>query len=207
MHDERREFQRLRLSPPIGGAFAGESILISELGVLGARIHHAATMTRTRGELRFVFAGNEIVMRTEVVRTYAAPEGGMTSGVRFLAALGESGDNFRRALVSLVTTALEDRYDDSATRLRLSKVDGDVTVRGKDAQFVSYRFENGNWQKRFVFLPEQPVSGFTVSSREDPDEMKRLCAVYEASDEEGCRLIRMFAELSVSDVLQIPPAS
>ena len=40
---------------------------------------------------------------------------------------------------------------------------------------------------------------------EDAAEMQRLCEVFEASDEEGRRLIRLFAELSVSDVLQIPP--
>ena len=40
---------------------------------------------------------------------------------------------------------------------------------------------------------------------EDADEMQRLCSVYEASDDEGRRLIRLFAELSVSDALQIPP--
>ena len=35
--------------------------------------------------------------------------------------------------------------------------------------------------------------------------MQRLCRVYEASDNEGRRLIRLFAELSVSDALEIPP--
>jgi len=85
-------------------------------------------------------------------------------------------------------------------------VDGDKTVRGADAGFLSYRFEDGKWIKRAVFLPEQPTGGFTVARALDSDEMKRLCRVYEASDDEGRRLIRLFAELSVSDVLEIPPA-
>jgi hypothetical protein len=205
--DDRREFQRLQVAPPIGAAFSGESVLITEVGVLGARIHHPANMTKSRGELRFSFEGNEIVMRCEIVRTSAAPEGGMTSGLRFIAAVGESGEHFRRALASLVTRSLDDLGESTATKIRLQSVDGDVTVRGKDAQFVSYRYEQGAWRKRPVFLPEQPSNGFTVARREDPDEMKRLCTVYEASDEEGQRLIRMFAELSVSDALQIPPTS
>ena len=47
--------------------------------------------------------------------------------------------------------------------------------------------------------------GFTVARSTDTDEMQRLCDVYAASDEEGRRLIRLFAELSVSDAMQIPP--
>jgi hypothetical protein len=84
-------------------------------------------------------------------------------------------------------------------------VDGDKTVRGADAGFLTYRFENGKWSKRAVFLPEQPQTGFTVARSADSDEIQRLCRVFEASDEEGRRLIRLFAELSVSDALAIPP--
>jgi hypothetical protein len=76
-----------------------------------------------------------------------------------------------------------------------------------DAQFLSFRFEHGGWKRRHVFLPEQPAIGFTVARGEDAEEMQRLCEVYEASDDEGRRLIRLFAELSVSDALQIPPRS
>ena len=102
---------------------------------------------------------------------------------------------------------LEQKYDSSATRLKiLRSIDGDKTVRGTDAHFLSYRYEDGAWRRRRVFLPEQPALGFTVARGEDADEMQRLCAVYEASDDEGRRLIRMFAELSVSDALQIPPS-
>ena len=52
---------------------------------------------------------------------------------------------------------------------------------------------------------EQPSVGFTVARGEDTAEMQRLCRVFEASEEEGRRLIRLFAELSVSDALEIPP--
>jgi hypothetical protein len=151
-------------------------------------------------------------MRCEVVRTFDAdhskyPDAGLMSGLRFLAAIGESGDHLRSMLADLVMRALDRRYDNSATRLRLRTVDGDKTVRGVDAQFLSYRLDSGAWRRRHVFLPEQPVTGFTVARGEDADEMQRLCDVYVASDEEGRRLIRLFAELSVSDALQIPPRS
>jgi hypothetical protein len=127
------------------------------------------------------------------------------SGLRFLAAIGESGDHLRDMLAQLVVKALEDRHDSSATRIRIRSVDGDKTVRGADAHFLSYQYENGGWKKRRVLLPEQPPMGFTVARGEDAEEMQRLCEVFEASDDEGRRLIRLFAELSVSDALKIPP--
>jgi hypothetical protein len=210
--EERREFQRLRLDAPISGTFGTTAVSIVEVGILGARIQHAGALDVTRGDLRFADRGNDVAMRCDVVRTFESdplrsPEAGLMSGLRFVAALGESGDHLRAMLARLVADALEHRHDSSATRLRIRAVDGDRTVRTNDAQFLSYRFEGGQWKRRHVFLPEQPAVGFTVARGEDADEMHRLCTVYEASDEEGRRLIRMFAELSVSEALQIPPRS
>ena len=210
--EERREFQRLRLEQPIPATFGALPVSVVEMGILGARIQHDDDPGGARGELRFRNNGSDVVMRCEIVRTIEAdqlrfPGGRWLSGLRFLAAVGDSGDELRSMLAQLVVSALDDRHDSSATRIRLRNVDGDRTVRGDDAQFHSFRYENGSWRRRPGFLPEQPALGFTVARGEDAEEMQRLCAVYEASDEEGRRLIRMFAELSVSDVLQIPPRS
>lgn len=203
---ERREFQRLPLESAIPGTFGPVAVSVVEVGILGARIEHATAFSEPRGELQFSFGGNVVGMRCDVARTTGS-DSRLVSGLRFLAAVGDSGDHLRDMLSQLVVTALTTRHDTSPTRLRNRAVDGDKTVRGTDAHFLSYRFESGAWRKRHVFLPEQPVLGFTVARNEDAVEMQRLCEVYEASDEEGRRLIRMFAELSVSDVLQIPPRS
>lgn len=210
--EERREFQRLRLQAPLAGTFGPTDVTIIEVGVLGARIQHPARFDTDRGELRFAFDGSEIAMKCEIVRTLDANQTryadvGFVSGLRFVAAVEESGDHLRAMLSQLVVRAIEDRHDASATRLRIRTVDGDKTVRGHDAQFLSFRLDGGIWRRRHVFLPEQPAAGFTVARGEDAQEMQRLCIVYEASDEEGRRLIRLFAELSVSDALQIPPRS
>lgn len=197
---ERREFQRLRLDSPIAATFGSQSVDVVEIGILGARIEHSAPLESPRADLRFTFGGSPIHMRCEVARS-----AGEISGLRFLAAVGESGDHLRDMLAQLVVKALESRHDSSATRLRIRAVDGDKTVRGVDAHFLTYQWENGSWKRRPVLLPEQPKMGFTVARGEDAEEMQRLCEVFEASDDEGRRLIRLFAELSVSDALQIPP--
>ena len=200
--EERREFQRLKLDPPLSGTFGSTPVTVREVGVLGARLHHLETITTPRAELRFNYGGVDIAMRCEAVRSIGPDQ----TGVRFVAAIGDSGDRLRAMLAQLVEKALHDRNESSATKLHIKRaVDGDKTIRGVDAQFISYRFDRGQWNRRHVFLPEQPTVGFTVARGEDAAEMQRLCEVYEASDEEGRRLIRLFAELSVSHALQIPP--
>ena len=205
---ERREFQRLTLEAPVPGTFGTTAVTIMEAGVLGARVHHAEPLDQRLADLRFSYNGEEIALKCEVVRRITPeskyPGSGVESGLRFLAAIGESGDRLRTMLGELVSRELKLRRNTPHSAV---PVDGDKTVRGKDAQFLSYRFENNAWQRRRVFLPEQPAVGFTVARIEDSEEMQRLCRVYQASDDEGRRLIRMFAELSISDVLQIPPTA
>ncbi len=204
--EERREFQRLHLTHPIPAALAGIPVKIAEIGILGARLHHIDELRGEYAELRFPNGGREIAMKCEVVRANAEGRNnsGRESAVRFLAAIGESGDRLRELLGDLVMRELDFRRTHPGS-VEVETVDGDKTVRGSDAGFLCYRFENGTWIRRRVFLPEQPSVGFTVARTEDSSEMQRLCRVYEASDEEGRRLIRLFAELSVSDALEIPP--
>ena len=208
--DERREFQRLNVDPPIPATMGTDPVSILEIGVLGARVLHSTALDAATVELRFAYNGGEVDMKCEVVRTMPRkspyPDSGFESGLRFLAAIGDSGDRLREMLGELVAGEINARRAHGGATIQAPSVDGDKTVRSKDAGFISFRFENGKWAKRAVFLPEQPKSGFTVSQSSDATELQRLCAVYEASDEEGRRLIRLFAELSVSDVLQIPPS-
>jgi hypothetical protein len=206
--DERREFQRLTLDPSLPGTLGSKSLSIVEIGVLGARVRHTEPLDMQYAELHFSVGGHEIVLKSEVIRTFpGGTAGDLESGVRFLAAVGDSGDRLRDMLGDLVTREL-DRRRTSPGGTPVPKpgsVDGDKTVRGKDAAFLCYRFEKGHWSKRPVFLPEQPSNGFTVARSSDETEIQRLCQVYEAADDEGRRLIRLFAELGISDVLEIPP--
>lgn len=202
--EERREFQRIRLDPPLAGRLGDTAVNIMEIGILGARVHHYRGIAQEYLDLTFSFADKEITLRSEIVRTFDH-EGGFASGLRFLAAVGESGDLLRDMLAQLVVHEFEVRRKMPENTIPESAVDGDRTVRGKDAAFLCYRLEGKVWRKRRVFLPEQPATGFTVARSQDTDEVQRLCQVYEVADEEGRRLIRLFAELSVSDALEIPP--
>ena len=204
--EERREFQRLLLDPPLPATLGASPVSIMEIGVLGARVLHGAPFDVEHAYLRFSWKDAEIAMQCSVVRTFSGRDahGGLQSGVRFLAAIGDSGDCLREMLAELVVQALDKRRGSGGVRASTA-IDGDKTVRGRDAAFLCYRIEDGAWHRRRVFLPEQPESGFTVARSEDSEEMQHLCGIYAASDEEGRRLIRLFAELSVSNALEIPP--
>ena len=208
--EERREFQRLTLDPPMPATFGTSPVSILEVGVLGARVHHAEPLDIKYAELRFAYNDVAIALKCELIRTFASrhspyPDTGQESGLRFLAAIGESGDHLRAMLSELVVKEFESSRPPMP---KAATIDGDKTVRGRDARFMCFRLDpKAGWTKRRVFLPEQPTAGFTVAANEDTEEMQRLCAVYESADEEGRRLIRLFAELSVSDVLEIPPKS
>ena len=204
--EERREFQRLFLDPPLPATLGVSPVSIMEIGVLGARVLHGAPLGEEHAELHFAWNDAEVAMQCSVVRTFAGRDahGGMQSGVRFLATIGDSGDRLREILAELVVRALEARRGSGGVKAS-SAIDGDKIVRGRDAAFLSYRLEDGVWHRRRVFLPEQPASGFTVARSEDSEEIQHLCRVYAASDDEGRRLIRLFAELSVSNALEIPP--
>jgi len=212
MSSERREFQRLRLNPPVPGSLGTTAVSILEMGVIGARVHHAEPFDEQTAELRFSFENDEIGLRCELVRTNTGadakyPDSGYESGLRFLAAIHNSGDTLRRMLATLVTKELERRPPVNPLHGGQA-IDGDKTVRGVQARYVAYRLEpNLTWTRRPVFLPEQPLVGFTVARDVDHDEMERLCRVYLVSDDEGRRLIRLFAELSISEELEIPPSA
>ena len=62
---------------------------------------------------------------------------------------------------------------------------------------MSYLFKGDAWWRVPTNSPSQPPNGFTVGGHEDDEELESLCRAYEIADEEGRRLIRLVAELSV----------
>src|SRR5215470_8225725 len=93
--EERREFQRLSVNPPIQGTLGSYSVAIHEIGVLGARVTHEDDFDTDQLDLRFSYAGQQIEMRCQIARTAG---GGAESGLRFVAAIGQSGDKLRDML-------------------------------------------------------------------------------------------------------------
>ncbi len=208
MFKERREFQRLQLEKPLTGQFRDRDVRILEIGVLGARIAHTdGCHEGDQGILRFDWGTTSVALESQVVRSSpaAAPEGQSVahqSGLRFITAIGESDSTLRRMLTERVRVLLQEARE-SASESAVT-IDRDETLTAKEAPYVTYYMQDGEWHKKPALAPEQPDSGFTVAAGENEIEMKLLRQVYENADTEGMHLIRLFAELSISEKLGLP---
>jgi hypothetical protein len=215
LRDDRREFQRLKLSKPIlaqiGTGPNAANALILDIGVSGAFLEHYGTAeSGEQFPLTFRWQGSDVTFQCEAVRsTVVRLPGGdgksMTShtGVRFVEAL----DDARARLQDLITTFVGRILD--AQRANAAGEHGEsagATVlarlgearRTRSRGFVSYHFEDNTWWRVPTQSAIQPPNGFTVGDFEDQDELEQLCRTYEEADESGRNLIRLVAELSVA---------
>jgi hypothetical protein len=75
----------------------------------------------------------------------------------------------------------------------------------KDSGYVCYVWENNGWKQKRTHDPGQPTEGFTISALEDAEQVQLLCDAYARSDEEGRKMIQLFAQLSIAEGEGIPP--
>lgn len=210
LRDDRREFQRLKLSKPILAQMNAANALILDIGVSGAFLEHYGTVEK--GEqfpMTFRWQGSDVTFQCEVVRSVVVrlPGGDGKSttshtGVRFLDAVGDA----RARLQDLITTFVGRILDaqranaagentESAGATILARLGEARRIRSRG--YVTYRFENDTWWRVPGNSAIQPPDGFTVGDFEDQDELEQLCRTYEEADESGRNLIRMVAELSL----------
>jgi PilZ domain-containing protein len=207
--DDRREFQRLRLSKPILATMGENNALILDVGIGGAFLeHYGKAESGDRFPLRFRWQGDEIdlvceVARSEIVR---APGGDGASsvshsGVRFVDAGPGSTARLQNLIATFVGKVLAaqkanasgDRDESAASMLsRLGEA-----RRMRTSGFVAYHLEGELWSRTPTHSAKQPEDGFTVAAFEDQEEVDALCHTYQQADAEGRRLIRLVAELSV----------
>jgi len=206
---DRREFQRLRLTQPILAQMGEQNALILDIGIGGAFLeHYGAVAPGHQFSLRFRWQGEDIDLRCEVARTEVvrAPAGDGKSavshtGVRFVTVTKESTARLQDLIATFVgkllaaqkANASGDRDETGATLLaRLGEA-----RRMRTSGFLAYHFDDGAWTRTATHSAKQPEDGFTVAAFEDQDEVDALCRTYAAADEEGRRLIRLVAELSL----------
>jgi hypothetical protein len=206
---DRREFQRLRLTQPILAQMGEQNALILDVGIGGAFLEHYGVVEPGHAfTLRFRWQGEDIdllceIARTEVVRAPAG-DGKSTvshSGVRFVTSSQESttrlqdliGTFLGKLLAAQKANASGERDESGATMLaRLGEA-----RRMRTSGFLAYHFDAGAWTRTATHSAKQPEDGFTVAAFEEQDEVEALCRTYAQADEEGRRLIRMVAELTL----------
>lgn len=207
--DDRREFQRLKLSKPILATMDGANALILDVGIAGAFLEHYGTrQPGDRFDLRFRWQGEDVSFHCEVVRSDAVrtPGGDGRStvshtGVRFAGASPESTERLEDLIATFVGRILaaqkanaSGEKGESAGATILAKLGEARRMRSRG--YVSYHLKGDKWWRVPTDSPKQPLDGFTVSTHEDDEEIETLCRTYAAADDDGRNLIRLVAELS-----------
>ena len=212
MHaNDRRTFQRLRLAKPILGTLDDQNALILDLGVGGAFVeHYGVTTSRLNCRLQFPWKGQEIIFLGDVVRTLVVRVSGNSvvshTGIRFTEAVGKSQSHLQDLIATFVGSILAaQKANSDGLRLdgdHLTLMDIGGARRSRVRGLKRYRLQSGDtWSHETTGDPQQPADGFTVAAYEYEEDLETLCRAYEIADEEGRRLIRLVAELSVRTVV------
>ncbi len=205
-HD-RREFQRLRLAKPIIAQLDDQNALILDIGVGGAYIeHYGTTEPGRRYRLLFRWNGEDVEFIAEVIRSAEVRRPGSDvashTALRFVDSTPESDLRLQDMMATFVGKVLAAQkanasgdIGDSAGLRILAQLGEARRIRSRG--YVAYHLKDGRWWRVPTDSPLQPPDGFTVAAYEDEEELAELCNTYMAANDEGRRLIRLVAELSV----------
>jgi len=195
VNDDRRVFQRLTLTEPLGGWFGDFTVRLLDVSATGAQIEHDDEIPGdARGLLRFFWRGHEVEILASTARIIQANR----MGLHFL----EENDTLRTLIAGSAADLLR-ALEANARGERMANVIGDETLTSAwhrpIAGYVEWTFADGRWTARPRRDSDQPENGFTISAAETDEQVELLRRTYEGGDSEARRLTRMLAELSVAD--------
>ncbi len=207
--DDRREFQRLKLAKPLLASLDGKSALILDIGLTGAFVEHQGEVKRgQRVRLSFVWQTATVefvgeVIRSDVLHPPGQEEGPLVShsGVHFVEPVRDAAKRLQDMMATFVGKVLAAQRANAAPGAPSGE--GAILTqlgearRSRASGYLAYLWDGSNWTCRRTRVADQPRNGFTVAGHEDAEELEELCRTYERADEEGRRLIRLVAELSV----------
>lgn len=208
--DERRRYQRVLLPHPVKGTVNGVRVYVIDISVIGARVAHQEPLPAPGSacNLRFDTEHGAITLDCEIRRTLehkkAARPGERStfhSGLEITAARHGSDDALREFIAYFVSRALDEQ---KANARGIPATAALSYQTGKGTSYVRHELSGGRWRAQPVKESKQPVLGFTVAESETADNVAMLREAYEAANEEGRRLIRTMAELSISSAEGIP---
>ena len=205
---DRRRFQRLKLAKPILAGLNGQNALILDIGVGGAFVEHYGEPKKgQRVILSFKWKNSDItyvgeVQRTNVVKKDAKSGQNISqSGLALVEARGDSEEKLQDMMATFIGTVLAAQRANADAQPTASSAAILYSIgearRERSRGFRAYLWDGQKWTCRATEMRDQPRTGFTVAAYEDEEEVEELCRTYEQADEEGRRLIRLVAELSV----------
>ena len=208
--EERRRYQRASLVRPQPARVGVARVYILDISLNGARIAHQGTLPPPGREcaLAFEWEGHPIELRCEVTRNVldrlaksATEKSVYHAGLSIVDADRQSHEDLRKMIAALVARALDEQ---KANARGVPAEAAQCFQTGKGTEFLRFELINGAWRRTATTRPDQPAQGFTISAEEDRGHIEMLCNTFENTDKAGRRLIKMMAELSISQAEGIP---
>ncbi len=196
MSDERRTFQRLSLSHALDGWFGDFPVRLVDVSATGAMIEYDEEIPLdSRALLRFYWQDEELEILSEIVRHSDG-----RSGLHFIEQNRLLNDLIAHSAAEVLRAqAANAAGDREANRFGDSTLTAaSAGLAGHPLPFLVCKLGPAGWSRKPALLAEQPEHGFTVSSKEPPQEVEMLCHTYEQGDAEARRITRLLAELSVA---------
>lgn len=199
---ERRQYGRITFEQPLQGWVGETPVEVLEASVTGFRVIHGARFPPGEArQIRIQGGAREMRFSCQVIRSMlfqlaqnAGEKSVYQSGIRIEAALGDSETVLRDLIADHVIRALEEQK--ANWRGIPPALDYKYQV-GKSDRFRRCEWIEGRWRRSDSVTSEQPHTGFTVSADLHPSQVDLLCKTFEGSNDEGRRLTRILAELSI----------
>jgi hypothetical protein len=208
--EDRRRFGRIHFETPIPARVGETRVRLLDLGLNGV---HVASESRfapaSSVDLKFDTDVGSVNVRCRVIRCtlseYSNKPGQKSvyeTGLRILETIGESDHIIRETIALHVARALEEQkanaYGIPPLESLLSQ-EVPAIERYRKCEYI-----DGRWQFSETAASAQPVSGFTIAAHVPLHHVDMLCKTYQRADEEGRRLTKIFAQLSVTKGEGVP---
>jgi len=208
-NEVKREFERVHFEHPIPARLSGQPVAVLDLAIGGARLLGTTRVPPASGhDLDIEWDGETIRLKCSVTRcviqAFAAKKDEKSTyeiGVRIVETVGDADKKLHHLIADFVLKAIEEQR---ANWNGVPPVGPYVHIEGKGGRYRRCQFFNGDWQIAETTQPAQPLNGFTVSAEVSPRYLTMLCQTWEKTDDEGKRLTRILAELSINKAEGVP---
>lgn len=123
------------------------------------------------------------------------------TGLRIIRFADDGFDRLRQLIGERIMRALEEQ---KANARGIPPLAAYMYQPGKGELYRRCEYVDGEWRLSETSRPAQPVNGFTISAEVDAHHVEMLCETWESTTEEGRRLTKLLAELSISRAEGIP---
>ena len=205
----KRQFERIHFEHPIPGRLEEQPVRVVDLAIGGARVESGSNAKPgLTQELHIDWDGrsirlNCVVTRCKLKSVASGSQDGSTYdvGLRIVESRGDSDQIMRELIAEYVMRSLAEQ---KANWEGIPPVGPYVHLEGKTDHYRRCELVDGQWRVMETRRPEQPLGGFTVSADVPPHHIDLLRKTYEMTDDEGRRLLRILAELSINKAEGVP---